>query len=97
MGWFFPFVSAPFRGGYFSANKQFLSQIPIKIAQNPNKLIELGNQMLNINKKLADSKNPQVKEMLKRQIEITDKQIDQLVYELYDLTDDEIKIVDAET
>jgi len=27
--WFFPTVSAPFRGGYFSANKQFLSKLPI--------------------------------------------------------------------
>ena len=34
--------------------------------------------------------------MLKRQIEATDRQIDNLVYELYDLTDDEIKIVESE-
>jgi len=27
--WFFPTVSAPFRGGYFSANKQFLSKLPM--------------------------------------------------------------------
>jgi type I restriction-modification system DNA methylase subunit len=29
--WFFPFVSVPFRGNYFSANKQFLGQLPIKL------------------------------------------------------------------
>jgi hypothetical protein len=28
--WYFPFVSAPFRGGRYSANRQFLSQIPIR-------------------------------------------------------------------
>ncbi|MFH1881195.1 MAG: DNA methyltransferase, partial [Planctomycetota bacterium] len=28
--WYFPFVSAPFRGGWFSANRQFLSQLPIR-------------------------------------------------------------------
>ncbi len=33
--------------------------------------------------------------MLQRQIEATDQQIDQLVYKLYDLTDAEIKIVEA--
>ncbi len=27
--WYFPFVSAPFRGGWLSANRQFLSQLPI--------------------------------------------------------------------
>jgi type I restriction-modification system DNA methylase subunit len=29
--WFFPFVSVPFRGNYFSANRQFLGQVPIKL------------------------------------------------------------------
>jgi len=32
----------------------------------------------------------------KRQIETTDKQIDQLVYKLYNLTEEEIKIVESE-
>ncbi|MGD1019120.1 MAG: N-6 DNA methylase [Verrucomicrobiia bacterium] len=30
--WYFPSVSAPFHSGFFSANRQFLSQIPIKLA-----------------------------------------------------------------
>ena len=34
------------------------------------------------------------KTMLQRQITATDRQIDELVYELYGLTDDEIRIVD---
>jgi len=33
--------------------------------------------------------------ILRRQIDATDRQIDQLVYELYGLTDDEIAIVEA--
>ena len=37
---------------------------------------------------------PHVKTMLQRQIEATDKQIDQLVYQLYELSDAEIKIVE---
>jgi len=32
--------------------------------------------------------------MLQRQIETTDKQIDVLIYELYGLTEEEIKIVE---
>jgi len=32
--------------------------------------------------------------LLQRQIDKTDKQIDQLVYELYGLTEEEIKIVE---
>jgi len=37
------------------------------------------------------------KELLQRQIDATDKKIDQLVYELYGLTDKEIRIVEGET
>lgn len=34
------------------------------------------------------------KPLIQRQIDATDKQIDQLVYELYGLTDEEIRIVE---
>ena len=37
---------------------------------------------------------PGKKTMLEREIESTDKAIDQLVYELYGLTDEEIRIVE---
>ncbi|HUA67495.1 MAG TPA: Eco57I restriction-modification methylase domain-containing protein, partial [Candidatus Saccharimonadales bacterium] len=37
--WFFPFVSVPFRGNYFSANRQFLGQLPIKLT-DPKKKAE---------------------------------------------------------
>ena len=35
--------------------------------------------------------------LIQRQINATDKQIDKLVYKLYDLTDDEIRIVEEAT
>ncbi len=35
--------------------------------------------------------------VIERQIEATDREIDRLVYELYGLTDDEIKIVEEAT
>jgi hypothetical protein len=38
---------------------------------------------------------PQEQEMVKREIESTDRQIDRLVYELYGLTEEEIKIVEG--
>ena len=38
---------------------------------------------------------PQEHEKLKREIEATDKQIDTRVYELYGLTEEEIKIVEG--
>jgi len=101
--WYFPFVSAPFRGGWISANKQFLSQLPIRtidfsdpedVARH-DRMVQLVENMLELNKKLADTKTGHQKTLLQRQIEATDRQINQLVYELYDLTEDEIKIVEG--
>ena len=57
-------------------------------------MVELVEQMLQLNKQLAEAKVPQIKTVLQRQIEATDRRIDQLVYELYGLTKEEIKIVE---
>jgi len=74
-------------------------QFPIVLPVNTDaKILDtLIDQMLDLHKRLAESKVPQTTEMLRRQIESTDKQIDQLVYKLYDLTEEEIKIVESQT
>jgi len=51
--------------------------------------------MLDLHKELARAAIPQTKTVLQRQIETTDRQIDRLVYELYELTEDEIKIIEG--
>jgi len=45
--WFFPFVSVPFRGNYFSANRQFLGQLPIKLIDPKKKSeVKLENETI---------------------------------------------------
>jgi len=44
---------------------------------------------------LPKTKMPHEQESIRRQIVATDKQIDQPVYELYGLTEEEIKIVEG--
>lgn len=61
------------------------------------KMVALVGKMLDCNMKLAKLKSPQEKDILQRQIRSIDRQIDQLVYKLYNLTDEEIKIVESET
>ena len=58
-------------------------------------MVHLVERMLDLNKQLDEAKEPQAKTVLQRQIEATDRQIDNLVYELYGLTEKEIKIVKA--
>ena len=50
--------------------------------------------MINLNKELSEAIVPRDKKLLKKQIEITDNLINHLVYELYGLTDEEIKIIE---
>ncbi len=61
------------------------------------KLVSLVDQILDFHKQLAQAKLPQQKTVLNRQIKATDRQIDELVYELYGLTEEEIKIVESES
>jgi len=57
------------------------------------KMVKLVEQMLALHKSLAVA-NPQDGELLQRQIKSTDRQIDELVYQLYGLSAEEIGIVE---
>ena len=59
-----------------------------------NKIVTLVEKMLALHQQLAAAKTPQDTTLLQRQIAATDKQIDQLVYALYGLTDEEIALVE---
>jgi hypothetical protein len=50
---------------------------------------------LDSHKRLHDAKTSAAdRELLQRQIDATDREIDRLVYDLYGLTDEEIRIVE---
>jgi len=71
-----------------------LDQLPIKISDESIVLSKLAKQMLDLNKRLQDAKTEHEKEQIKRQIASTDSEIDDKVYKLYGLTDEEIDIVE---
>ena len=58
------------------------------------RLVALVERMLELNKKKADENNPETLRLLEMQIGVTDRQIDRLVYDLYDLTPEEIELVE---
>ncbi|MBA4419530.1 MAG: restriction endonuclease subunit M [Anaerolinea sp.] len=96
-------ISSPFSGGYFAYNRQYIEQLPIHAIDfsNPldvtkhDRMVALVENMLSLHERLSTAGLPQEKEMLQRQIDTTDRQIDALVYELYGLTAEEIKIVEG--
>jgi hypothetical protein len=59
------------------------------------RMVSLVELMLELHNQLAVAKTDHARTNLQRQIDATDAQIDKLVYELYGLTDEEIKIVEA--
>ena len=56
------------------------------------KMVSLVERMLELHKR--SPRTPQEQEMVKREIESTDRAIDRLVYELYGLIEEEIAIVE---
>ena len=82
-----------------------MEKVPIRVIDFTNKadkarhdlVVKLVEQMLVLHRSLGSAKTPQEKTSLERQIAATDTQIDRLVYELYGLTEDEIKIVEGTT
>ena len=58
------------------------------------KMVDLVNQMTVLTKKWAAEKNPDTLSRLESLISAIDRQIDHLVYDLYELTDEEVKLVE---
>jgi len=82
---------------------QYLEGFPIRTIDSTDpadvarhdRMVALVTQMLDLHKRLAAEGVPHEKASLQRRIESTDRQIDALGYELYGLTPEEIKVVEA--
>jgi hypothetical protein len=96
-------IASTFRGGYYAYSRQYIEQLPIRVINfedqsdvtRHDKMVELVERMLDLHKQLGAAKIPDEKTRTQRQIDATDKQIDKLVYDLYGLTEEEIKIVEG--
>jgi hypothetical protein len=95
-------ISSNFRGGWYGYDAKVIRNIPIRSinfsdSEDVNHykyVIGLVERMIELNKQTP--RTPKEEILSKRDIEITDKKIDALVYELYGLTEDEIKIIEGE-
>jgi hypothetical protein len=95
----------PDKKGRLELRAIFLENLPIVPVNLSNpiekdhhkRIVKLVDSMLSLHKQLSEAKSAAQKEVIQRQINATDAEIDRLVYELYGLTDDEIKIVEEGT
>lgn len=84
-------------GDLLQIDKGPLLEIPIYVGykEQQKRIIVLVNKMFELNKELQNiPKNSDKWNSIKMEIEKIDKKIDQKVYELYGLMEDEIKIVE---
>ena len=103
--WTFLFscISSEIRGGFYRWKRQYMEILPIRTIDfsNPaekaqhDKLVALVENMLELKKKYHEMRMDQDKELYERQIKIVDAQIDRLVYELYRLTEEEVKVLET--
>ena len=92
------------RGGFYTVGRIYLETFPIPAIDKANpssiakhdRMVSLVDRMLSLHKQLSETRTPHEQTSLKRQIEATDHQINSLVYELYGLTEEEIKIVEGD-
>jgi len=100
--WFYQSILNPEMGEALAQVKRgHLARLPIaqlKLTETNDKarhdqMVKIVERMLALHKQLTAAKTGQDKTMIQRQITTTGSQIDRLVYELYDLTDEEIAIV----
>jgi hypothetical protein len=105
LAWYFPSVSAPFRGGWLSANRQFLSQLPfrpVNLADPAEKrqhteIVVKVEQMLVAKKQWAKALTDKDRTYYEGKCAGLARHIDRLVYDLYGLNEEEIRIVEGAT
>jgi hypothetical protein len=104
---YFSEVCAGLEGGettYLRFFGQYLERFPVRAidfddsadAASHEKMVALVESMLGLQKKLTAASIPDDKTLLQRQIATLDEQIDTRVYKLYELTEDEIRIVEKD-
>jgi len=94
-------ISSNFRGGWFGYDAKIIRNIPIRTIDftNPqeveqhDRMVSLVERMLELHKR--EPQTPQEADRLQREIAATDAAIDKLVYELYGLTEEEVRIVEG--
>jgi hypothetical protein len=103
--WYLANTGNVLRGGYFRFKTNYLNPFPVRVINfsdpadkaRHDRMVEMVEQMLTLHKQLAAARTEQERTMLQRRIDATDARIDALVYELYGLTKDEIRIVEEAT
>ena len=91
------------RGGYYSFESRFIRTLPIRAINfsdradkaRHDRVVKLVESMLALHKQKVAARTVPEQDQLQRRIDASDRQIDALIYELYELTSEEIAVVEG--
>jgi hypothetical protein len=99
MSYFLKSICAERQGGFIEQKPVYVSQVPIKkptntqeieITEHVEKMLQLNEKMLKIGDKLTDERA-----VIEDEIKKTDSEIDELVYRIYGITENEKEIIEG--
>ncbi|MBD3329169.1 N-6 DNA methylase [Candidatus Dojkabacteria bacterium] len=90
------------RGGYYTFKTSYLNPFPMPDLDINNKqfkkthdeLVDFVHTQLELNKSLKDISSDSKRDVIRKKISDTDQRVNELVYKLYGLTKEEIKIIE---
>src|SRR2546423_2133340 len=96
-------ISSQFRGGYIALNRQYIEQLPIRTINFSDKadrarhdrIVSLVEAMLHAKRQLQTTRSDRDRDHYEAECAALDRQLDELVYELYEMTADDIAIVEG--
>ena len=95
--WVFKMISPHILAERLRFTKQYVSKIPIVNANidDKNKIIQLSKEIIkNYDMFNSSDSTPSQKKIFKTQIKVLEDELNQIIYQLYDLTEDEIAIIE---
>lgn len=101
--WFISNTGYVLRGGYYTFKTNYLSPFPIPVIDFSNnekvqihdRIVQLVSELLDLYNEVESNKTKSDQDKTKRYIKDYESEIDEIVYKLYDLTPEEIAIVEA--
>ena len=101
--WVLSKLSNVFRGGWITCTKQYFEQLPIKIPNEldsaevkmQDEIIKMVDQLLHFNEERQTQTLQSKIDQIQSRIDYCEQRINEIVYQLYELTPEEIKIIEG--
>jgi type II restriction/modification system DNA methylase subunit YeeA len=89
-------ISTPFRGGYFSYGKRFIDKLPLLVPKDSrfDSISLLSKEQVNISKKMQNLPNTDERDLLEREFDKKEQELNQLIYDVYGLNKSEIELLE---